>query len=605
MSAIVGTRRDAASREEGRRLTSATIEFVPPATSVPASLDATSWSALEPVFHELLDRPLRSRADFDAWMIDRSELDAACSEAQANLYIAMTCATEDAPAQRAYAEFIENIVPKIKPLAFALDKKLTAEAERLSLSDERYGVVIRDTAADIALFRTENIPLETELSKLSQKYDQIIGAMTVSFDGGEKTLPQMAVYQESIDRSVRESAWRSVAARRLQDKDGIDSLFDTMVEMRDRVARNAGFADFVGYVFKAKHRFDYTPRHCFDFHRACEDVVVPMIRRQEEKRRRSLGVDVLRPWDLTVDVKGRGPLRPFSNGTELMSKSVRTFNRLDPRLGSMLAELGSGSEARGSADGACLDLDSRKGKAPGGYQYVRDRSRKPFIFMNAAGTGRDVSTMLHEAGHAFHSVLSINEPLLAYRHAPLEFCEVASMSMELLTLPHIGGQDGFYSSEEDLARARRQQIERAVYLLPWIATVDAFQHWIYTNPRHSHEQRIEEWLRLDTRFGSSCSWEGIEETRRYIWHRQSHIFSVPFYYIEYAIAQLGALQLWLIGLERGEKAAIDLYIRAMTLGGSRPLPALFSAAGLRFDFGPETVRRLVDRAEAELDRLPE
>lgn len=572
---------------------------------MPAALDATSWDALEPVFRELLARPLRTRPDFDAWMIDRSELDAACSEAQANLYIAMTCATEDPQAQRAYAEFIENIVPKIKPLAFELDKKLAEEGARLAPGESRYEVVVRDTAADVALFRSENIPLETELSKLSQKYDQIIGAMTVSFEGSEKTLPQMAVYQESTDRKVRESAWRTVSTRRLQNKDEIETLFDTMVGLRDRVAKNAGFADFVGYAFKAKHRFDYTPRHCFDFHRACEDVVVPMIRRQEDKRRRSLGVDVLRPWDLTVDVKGRGPLRPFGNGAELMSKSVRTFNRLDPRLGAMLGVLGSGGEARGSADGACLDLDSRKGKAPGGYQYVRDRSRQPFIFMNAAGTGRDVSTMLHEAGHAFHSVLSIKEPLLAYRHAPLEFCEVASMSMELLTLPHIGGPGGFYDSEEDLARARRQQIERAVYLLPWIATIDAFQHWIYSNPSHTHEQRIEEWLRLDARFGSSCSWEGIEETRRYIWHRQSHIFSVPFYYIEYAIAQLGALQLWLIGLEKGERAAVDLYIRAMTLGGSRPLPALFEAAGLRFDFGPETVRRLVDRAEAELDRLPE
>jgi oligoendopeptidase F len=581
------------------------IDFDRPETSVPRDLDAASWESLEPVFRELIERRLETPADFARWMIDRSELDSACSETQANLYIAMTCSTEDAGAQKAYADFIENIVPKIKPLAFALDKKLTEDAARLRAPGDRYEVVVRDTAADVALFRPENIPLETELSKLSQKYDQIIGAMTVTFDGSEKPLPQMAVYQESTDRSVRESAWRTVSARRLQDKEEIDGLFDKMVTLRDRVARNAGFADFVGYAFKAKHRFDYTPRHCFDFHRACEDVVVPMIRRQEEKRRRSLGVDVLRPWDLTVDVKGRGPLRPFANGGELMKKSVRTFEKLDPRLGTMLATMGTGDEARGSTDGACLDLDSRKGKAPGGYQYMRDRSRRAFIFMNAAGTGRDVSTMLHEAGHAFHSMLSINEPLLAYRHAPLEFCEVASMSMELLTLPHIGGPDGFYTSDEDLARARRQQIERAVYLLPWIATIDAFQHWIYANPGHTRDERAAEWLRLDARFGSSCSWEGLEDVRRTVWHRQSHIFSVPFYYIEYAIAQLGALQLWLMGLEKGEKSAIDSYVRAMRLGGARPLPHLFEAAGLRFDFGPETVRRLVDRAETELDRLPE
>ncbi|MBS0187268.1 MAG: M3 family oligoendopeptidase [Planctomycetes bacterium] len=581
------------------------LDFTPPATSVRPNLDARSWEALEPVFRELLDRPLRTEADFDQWMIDRSELDAACSEAQANLYIAMTCSTEDQQAQAAYATFIEDIIPRIKPLAFELDRKLVDAAGLVRRGAERYAVVVRDTRADVDLFRTENIPLETELSKLSQKYDQVVGAMTVSFDGVEKTLPQMAVYQESTDRAVREKAWRTVSERRLQDRQTIDDLFDKMIDLRDRVARNAGFSDFVGYAFKAKHRFDYTPKHCFDFHRACEEVVVPMIRRQEERRRRSLGVDVLRPWDLSVDPKGRGPLRPFVNGRELMDKSVRTFARLDRRLGEMLATMGDGSEARGSKDGACLDLDSRRGKAPGGYQYMRDRSRKAFIFMNAAGTGRDVSTMLHEAGHAFHSMLSIHEPLLAYRHAPLEFCEVASMSMELLTLDHIGGPDGFYPTQEDYARARRQQIERAVFLLPWIATIDAFQHWLYTHPKHTPAERITEWLRLDARFGSSCSWEGLEQVRQYVWHRQSHLFSVPFYYIEYAIAQLGALQLWLMGLEKGEKAAIDRYVAGLSLGGSRPLPQLFEATGLRFDFGPDTVRRLVERAEVELDRLPE
>ncbi len=574
---------------------------------MPPDLNAASWEAIEPVFRDLLARPLKTPEDFDRWMLDRSELDAACSEAQANLYIAMTCATEDQAAQKAYSDFIENVVPRIKPLSFELDRKLSEHAPRLRRPGDRYGVLVRDTIADVEIFREENIPIETELSKLSQKYDQVIGAMTVNFDGGEKTLPQMAVYQERTDRAVRESAWRAVSERRLRDADEIEGLFDAMVEKRHRVARNAGFENFVGYAFKAKHRFDYTPKHCFDYHRACEEVIVPVIRRQEAKRRKSLNVTVLRPWDLAVDVKGRGPLKPFAGGKELMSKAVRAFDRLDPRLGKMLATLGTGEEARGSKDGACLDLDSRRGKAPGGYQYMRDRSRRAFIFMNAAGTGRDVSTMLHEAGHAFHSMLTVDEPLLAYRHAPMEYCEVASMSMELLTLPHIGGvaAGGFYPNEEDYARAKRQQIERAVFLLPWIATIDAFQHWIYTNPTHTRAERRAFWLDLDRRFGSSCSWDGLEESRALAWHRQAHLFSVPFYYIEYAIAQLGALQLWLIGLEKGERHAVDLYLRGLSLGGSRPLTELFEATGLRFDFGPETVKRLADRAEAELDKLPE
>jgi oligoendopeptidase F len=288
-----------------------------------------------------------------------------------------------------------------------------------------------------------------------------------------------------------------------------------------------------------------------------------------------------------------------------MAKSVAVFDRLDPRLGRMLSSLGDGSEARGAENGASLDLDSRKGKAPGGYQYMRDRSRKPFIFMNAAGLQRDVSTMLHEAGHAFHSMLCDQEPLLPYRSSPIEFAEVASMSMELLTMPHWDAPGAFYANPDELARARRQQIERSITLLPWIATIDAFQHWIYTNPDHSRDQRTAFWLSLDQRFGSAVSWQGLEAFRAAVWHRQGHLFGHPFYYIEYGIAQLGALQLWLVSLEKGEKHAVEAYLRGLSLGGSKPLPDLFAASGLKLDFGPDTIQRITDRVEAELDKLPE
>ncbi len=308
-----------------------------------------------------------------------------------------------------------------------------------------------------------------------------------------------------------------------------------------------------------------------------------------------------------MDVKGRGPLRPFSGGRELMTKTLATFKRLDPRLADMLAGLGDGSESRGAADGACLDLDSRKGKAPGGYQYMLEQSRRPFIFMNAAGLHNDVITMLHEAGHAFHSSLCRDEPLLHYRNPPMEFAEVASMSMEHLAQPHLDrppGQEGFYASEADLARSRRQQFERSIDVLPWIATIDAFQHWVYSNPGHSHTDRTACWLNLMDRFSHAVDWTGLEEPRAAMWQRQLHLFSHPFYYIEYAIAQLGALQLWLTSVEQGPKVAVENYIRAMRLGSSRPLPQLFEAAGLKFDFGEETVKRLVDRVEREMEKLP-
>lgn len=579
---------------------------MPAATDfVPARLDATRWENIEPLFKALLDRPVESAAAFEQWLLDRSELEAACAEAEADLYIAMTCHTEDAARQEAYTTYIETVPPRLKPVQFELDKRQVELTRRFNPDPERYGVLARDTAAEVEIFREENVPIQTELEKLSQHYQQVIGAMTVTFDGQEQTLPMMARYQESTDRAVREAAWRAVAERRLRDADVIDGLFDQMVERRDRMARNAGFDNFIGYAFKAKKRFDYTPADCRRFHEAVEKVVVPFIRRLDETRRRQLNVPALRPWDLAVDPKGRPPLRPFNGGVDLMRKTIAVFRRLDPRLAEMLATLGDGSNTRGSEGGACLDLDSRKGKAPGGYQHMRDRSRKPFIFMNAAGLHRDVETMVHEAGHAFHSMLCVDEPLLHYRHAPLEFCEVASMSMELLTMPHWGGPDGFYPDEADLARAKRKQVEGSVSLLPWIATIDAFQHWIYANPRHTRDERTAAWLDLDERFGHAVDWSGLEEPRATMWHRQMHLFGAPFYYIEYGIAQLGALQLWLKSLEEGETAAVEAYLNGLSLGGSRPLPELFRATGIRFDFGPETVARLVDRVEKELEQLPE
>ncbi|GMV25335.1 MAG: hypothetical protein AMXMBFR58_13660 [Phycisphaerae bacterium] len=574
-------------------------------TFVPAELDATRWENIEPLVNALLERPVQSADELERWLLDRSELDAACSESRANLYIRMTCHTEDAAVQKAYSTYVEEVAPKLEPAAFELDKRQTDLSRTLGLSRlkaGRYLVLERDTAVEVDLFRQENVPLNTQLTLLGQQYDQIIGAMTVQFDGQERTLPQMGKYQEATDRSVREAAWRAVADRRLKDSGAIDDLYEKMISLRHQVARNAGFENFVGYAFKSKHRFDYGVKECLAFHEACEKVVVPFMRRLDEKRRDALGVSPLRPWDLAVDPLNRHPLRPFEGGRELMTKSVETFKLLDPRLAAMLGELGDGSNTAGPAGGACLDLDSRKGKAPGGYQYMRDRSRKPFIFMNAAGLHRDMTTMLHEAGHAFHSTLCRDEPLVAYRHSPIEFAEVASMTMELVTMPHWGV---FYGNEADLARARRKQLEESVTLLPWIATIDAFQHWIYSNPAHTRDDRTAFWLTLDERFGHAVSWQGLEGVRAKVWQRQGHLFDHPFYYIEYGIAQLGALGLWVHSLERGAVSAVEAYMRALSLGGSKPLPELFAAAGLKFDFGPAVVERIVERVEKELEKLPE
>ena len=572
---------------------------------VPADLDASSWAVLEPFFADLPNRPVGSAGDLQAWLMDRSELEAAISESAAKRFIDMTCDTASEPKKKRYLDFVENVEPKIKPAAFALDQRQTELAKKFPLPEDRYRVLLRDTASEVELFREQNIPIQTELSKLDQEYDSICGAMTVEFDGSEKTLPQMGKYQESQDRAQREAAWKVVADRRLADSEKISEIYDRMVSLRDTMSKNAGLPSFVEYTFKSKKRFDYTPKHCFDFHAGIEKHVMPFVARLDAKRREQLGVPALRPWDLAVDPKGRGALKPFDGGADLVTRTRKVFEKLSPDLAGKFATLGDGTNTNGAADGALLDLDSRKGKAPGGYQYMQDRSRKPFIFMNAAGLHRDVETMVHEAGHAFHSMYCVDEPLLHYRHAPIEFCEVASMSMELLTMPHWAA---YYRDESDLARARRKQLEGSVGLLPWIATIDAFQHWVYTHPAHTRAQRAEQWLALEDRFGHQghrVDWTGIEQHRPLIWQRQGHLFGHAFYYVEYGIAQLGALGLWLTSLEKGPTAALEAYAKAMKLGGSRPLPELFKAAGLPFDFGPDTVGRLVERVERELETLPE
>jgi len=574
-----------------------------PTDFVPFDLDATEFKNIEQYITQLQTRPVTTREELEKWLIDRSELGAAIGESKANLYITMTCNTEDIVARDAYIQYVEQVAPKLSPLFFELDKRLVQLADSLDLDRQRYGVLLDATKADVELFREENIPLQTQVAVLSQNYDQTCGAMSVTFDGSEKTLPQMARYQEVTDRATREAAWRAVADRRLKDSAAINEIYDEMIRLRTQMGVNAGYPNFIGYIYKSMHRFDYGPPECERFHKACEVAVVPLARQLENERKTQLGLDQLRPWDLAVDPKGRPPLKPFQNGKDLMSKSLAAFQGLSPRLAELFALLGDGSETRGSRDGSCLDLDTRRGKAPGGYQYMRDRSRRPFIFMNAAGLQRDVETMVHEAGHAFHSYLSRYEPLVEYRTAPIEFAEVASMSMELLSMPHWKGT--FYKDEAEFRRACRQNIKQSIVMLPWIAQIDAFQHWVYTNPAHSQQARRDLWVDLDTRLGSNANWSGLEQYRAELWQRQLHIFGMPFYYIEYGIARLGALQLWLIALEQGAQRAIDLYTHALSLGGSRPLPELFKECGLVFDFGPEAVSRLVDRAAKELDKVPD
>lgn len=572
---------------------------------VPPVFDASVWANIEPLIAELKSRPVSSADELVGWILDRSELDAACSEARANLYIATSCDTEDRAAADRFTAFLEEVGPRLEVASFELDQKQVDLTGRFPLDEARYGVLTRGKRAAVELFREENVPIQTELAKLSQEYGKVAGAQTVEFDGRERTLAEMSVYLLSAQRGVREGAWRAIAARRLADRAELDRLLDEMIERRSRLAANAGLPGYVEYAFKEKQRFDYGPADCRAFWEGVERHVVPLVRRLDADRAKVMRVGTLRPWDLSCDPRGRPGLAPFKGGRELLEKSTRVMEALDPRLGAMMHRLGEGAQTW-TGEGLVtpsLDLDSRKGKRPGGYQYVRDRSRAPFIFMNAAGLHRDVMTMVHEAGHAFHSILAEGDPLVDYRHSPIEFAEVASMSMEHLTMAHWGVTGGFYADEADLNRARREHLEDSITILCWIATIDAFQHWMYEHPGHTHAERDAFWVELDVRFGRGVSWSGLEQERMTQWQRQGHLFSHPMYYIEYGIAQLGALQLWLTGVEKGEAAAVEAYLRALRLGGSKPLPELFKAAGLSTDFGPKTVGRVAEAVWKKLEQF--
>lgn len=553
---------------------------------VPEKADLGDWAQIEPLLNELERRSPHNAKDLEQLLFDYSELGATIYEEAAARRIRMTCQTDNEEYKKAFLHFVENIQPKLKPRVHQLNIKYVQTPARKELARERYFVYDRDVVSEVEIFREQNVSLETEAIKLGQKYQAISGAQTVNFEGREQTLQQMAKYLEETDRNLRQSAWEKTEERRLQDRDQFNPLYDELIALRQTIAKNAGFVNYRDYAFKARGRFDYTPADCFKYHQAVEHYIVPLMRELQKERQKKMGLRELRPWDLSVDPQGRPPLRPFQNAQELINGCQEIFTKLDQQLATQFRQM---------AELDLFDLESRKNKAPGGYQATLTERRLPFIFMNAVGRDSDLRTMLHEAGHAFHTMATRNELLLDYRHAPTEFSEVASMSMELLSKPY---WTAFYNAA-DAQRSSAEHLRGIVQLLPWIATIDAFQHWLYTHPDHTVAEREAHWLELRQRFGGLESWAGYEEAQRSFWQRQLHLYLYPFYYIEYGIAQLGALQLW-ARAKQDPIGALTAYKRALALGGSRPLPELFAAADLTFDFGEQTIQRAAELLRAEL-----
>jgi oligoendopeptidase F len=558
---------------------------------LPVDFEVTDWNSLEPYFKNLLEREISSKEELEQWMKDSSELEAVVSEDACWRQIRMTCDTENKKLEEAFAFFMMQIQPKIQPYADKLNRRLVDNVYMKELDEKKYFTYLRNVKKNITLFREENVPLQAELSVQAQQFGAISGNMTVNVNEQEYTLQQATKFLENHDRNLREEVYRKINERRLQDKESLSQLYSSLIEKRNKVALNAGFSNYRDYKFAEMGRFDYTKKDCFDFHEAVKLHVLPLADKIYEYKREKLGLGSLRPWDTEAVPQGLAPLNPFKTTDELIEKSIECFTELRPFFGDCLSKM----KAIGH-----LDLESRKGKAPGGYNCPLPESGAPFIFMNAVGQMSDVTTMVHEGGHAIHSFLAHPLELSGFKEYPMEIAEVASMSMELFTMNH---WQVFFKNEEELKRARIHQLERVITIFPWIALIDKFQHWVYENPTRAIEERISKWVELQNEFTSSAiDFSGLEEYRKYSWQRQLHLFEVPFYYIEYGIAQIGAIGMWK-QYKENPAAALDNYTNALHFGGTKTLPELFLAAGLKFDFSPDHIKDLMNFVDGELQRL--
>ena len=551
-----------------------------------------TFEDVEGYFKELLSRELNELGSYKKWLADVSELEAFLEEDGAWRYIKMSIDTTNPALTESYTYFVTEIQPKLAPLSNDLNKKMMESDFHKELSeDPAYAIYFRSVGVQLDLFREENIAIEAYLSEKSQEYGSISAAQTIEHEGRNLTMQQASVHLKNQDEALRSQVYNKIASRRRQDIDTLNALYTDLIQKRHELAGNAGFDNYRDYMFQSMGRFDYTKEACFDFHEAVAQKVVPLVKEIQQKKLQKLGKSSFKPWDLDVDPDGKEPLKPFNSGNEMLEKTIEIFNQMDAYFGDCLhtmKEMGH------------LDLESKEGKAPGGYNYPLYEIGVPFIFMNSVGLHRDLVTMVHEGGHAIHSFLNRELTLTAFKNIPSEAAELASMSMELLSMKYWGA---FYPNAEDLYRAREEHLEDILKVLPWIAQIDAFQHWVYTNPTHSIEERSAQWLALSKRFGTGLTdWTGFEDLQAHSWQRQLHLYEVPFYYIEYGIAQLGAIGVWKNSLE-SETKAIEQYKAGLSLGYTQSLPKIYEAAGVTFDLSPKRIGELMDFVDSYVKDL--
>jgi len=554
-------------------------------------LKINDYADIKPYFDQLLNESIDTLDSFKTWLRKSSELEAVLEEDMAWRYIRMTINTADKEASAAYEKFVNEINPPVSEASNLLNKKLSDSPFKNALTEEADKIYLKKVESAIEIFREENIELAAKMQNLAQDYSGIIGAQLIHYNGQDLTGPQAAKFLRDPNRAVRKEVYDLLFARKNQDNEKLETIFDELVQLRHQTALNAGFKNFRDYKFKEMNRFDYSVQDCFDFHDAIEKHIVPIYKKIQEEKLTKLGFDKFKPYDLSADPDGKAPLTPFETGADLTDKTITLFKKLDPYFADCIATM---------KEMGHLDLESKKGKAPGGYNYPLYEIGIPFIFMNAAGTDRDVITMVHEGGHAIHSFLTKDLDLTAYKSFPSEVAELASMSMELLSMNY---WEIFYSMPDDLKRARKEHLESILMVLPWIATIDAFQHWIYENPMHTRAERKTKWQEISKRFGTGLTdWSDYETARDYSWHKQLHLFEVPFYYIEYGFAQLGALSVWKNALQN-EKQAIEDYKKGLAIGYTKDIKSIYKAAGVSFDFSAGNIKSLADVTLNYLDGL--
>lgn len=550
-----------------------------------------SWKSLEPLFEELLNRPIGNAIQLEQWIHDLSEVEAILSEETGWRYIRMNIDTTNEEYAKAFDFMVTEIDPKAAPYSDKFNRKLIDSPFCKELDTEKYAIFLRTLEVQIRMFREESIPLFTTLQQMQQKYGTINASMSVEHHGQKLTLQMANSLLKETDRGLRKTIFDKVNVARLSRAEELDQLFSELVKLRDKIAKQADYKNYRDYKLDALGRFDYTAEDCFTFHKAIESECVPLMNKIDEARKEALGYETLTAYDTEVDPNGKAGLKPFKDEKELIELSIEAFRRIRPYYGECLETM----HAMGH-----LDLGSRLGKAPGGFNYPLYETGVPFIYMNSVGSLRDLITMVHEGGHAVHSFLSKDLEITAFKNLPSEVAELASMSMELLSIDQ---WNLFFDNESDLKRAKKEHLEKIFVMLPWIATIDAFQHWVYENPKHTQVERAENWLRISNRFGSKVvDWTGFEDAKKYQWQKQLHLYEVPFYYIEYAIAQLGAIAVWR-NYRQNPELALDQYEAALKLGYTIPIGDIYAAAGIEFNFTQAYVRELMEFVWDEYSKL--